>query len=411
MQRKLKFGMTALAASLLAACGGGSSDGNSSSPVTSTGVFRDAAVSRLYFETSGSSGYTAADGTFSYQVGKTYSFWVGNVKLGSATLSEANATVTPGSLVTSGGTRFNTIVNIARFLQTADDDLNTSNGIFIKKALDDVGKSTWNQINFAAFNPVGSDELIALSSMTAVNSAAPTAYVSFNDARDALADSMNCAYTGAFTGNRMNGSSVDSRVAVVVDGVGQVSALQFFPAGATAYNFLSATAFDYATLSNTDSSNRVVVRGTGPAPGTGAASAWLRYGLTLSQPDLMYVNTNTTSASSFTGSEQALSRLVGSVTGARRFEGIAAVPSVTPGYYVFQVETKGTTAAGRVMDLRTGDSAALSGSLSGATLSASGSLNGKTIQVSGTLAVNTWTAVFTDGVPAASTAYKGCALN
>lgn len=405
MQRKLQLGMTVVAASLLAACGGGDGDTGVSTPVTSTGVFRDAAVSRLYFETSGSSGYTAADGSFTYQVGKTYSFWIGNVKLGSATLSEANATVTPGSLVSSGATRFNTIVNIARFLQTADDDLNTANGIFIKKALDDVGKSTWNQINFAAFNPVGSDELIALSSMTALNSAAPTAYVTFNAARDALADSMNCAYTGAFTGNRMNGSTVDSRVAVVVDGVGQVSALQFFPSGATAYNFLSGTAFDYATLSGTDSSNRVVVQATGPA------SAWLRYAQTLSQPDLVYVNTNTTSASGFTGSDQAFSRLLGAVTGTRRFEGIVTVPSVTPGYYVFQVETKGTAAAGRVMDLRTGDSAALSGSLSGANLSASGSLNGKTIQVSGTVAVNTWTAVFTDGVPAASTAYKGCQLN
>jgi hypothetical protein len=89
-------------------------------PIT-TGVFIDAPVEGLYYETETLSGLTNSDGEFQYRSGETVSFMLGDIELGSV---EGEVMITPLTLV--GDTDINNpsirAVNIARLLQTLDSD-------------------------------------------------------------------------------------------------------------------------------------------------------------------------------------------------------------------------------------------------------------------------------------------------
>ncbi len=89
-------------ASLLSACGGGSSGGASSTGSLS-GVFVDAPVTGIAYSTSsGISGTTNTEGQFNYAKGDTVTFSVGSLSLGSTMPSAAlsgSTTVTPVDLV------------------------------------------------------------------------------------------------------------------------------------------------------------------------------------------------------------------------------------------------------------------------------------------------------------------------
>ncbi|MDM8518089.1 serine hydrolase domain-containing protein [Desulfobacterales bacterium HSG16] len=111
-------------------------DGTSYSSVTDTsvirqGVFLDSAVQGLEYESGDQFGITDEHGTFSYEVGKKVTFRIGNIVLGTA---PANPEMTPLDLVTGADTYKNTTVtNMARFLQSLDEDKNPDNGITIPK--------------------------------------------------------------------------------------------------------------------------------------------------------------------------------------------------------------------------------------------------------------------------------------
>ncbi len=95
---------------LMVSCGGGGGGGGSSpssgssgssSPTTPTGTgyFVDAPVQGLYYTTSsGISGYTGSNGSFSYDVGDSVTFDAGSTTLGSVTISVPSTTITPVSL-------------------------------------------------------------------------------------------------------------------------------------------------------------------------------------------------------------------------------------------------------------------------------------------------------------------------
>jgi len=120
---KRKVILSAIALAFLVGCGssGGSSD--SSSNVTLKGTFIDSPVQGLKYETSsGISGITDENGTFTYKKGDNVTFEVGNVVLGS---SLGNSIITPYDLANDT----NTAINIAYFLQNLDSDGNVSNGI------------------------------------------------------------------------------------------------------------------------------------------------------------------------------------------------------------------------------------------------------------------------------------------
>lgn len=93
------------------------------------GRFVDSEVEGVEYETETQSGVTGENGEFSYRAGETIIFFIGGIILGEA---EAEPVMTPVDLVEGATDQFDDVVtNIARFLQTLDDDDDPDNGIRI----------------------------------------------------------------------------------------------------------------------------------------------------------------------------------------------------------------------------------------------------------------------------------------
>ncbi|WP_087020323.1 carboxypeptidase regulatory-like domain-containing protein [Thaumasiovibrio subtropicus] len=121
---------------LLAGCGGGGGDGGSGNVpdtvVIKKGVFVDSPVQGLSYVSGDTSGTTSATGEFEYEDGKTVTFSLGDVELGSA---NGGAVITPIDIVEGATDSTNPkVTNIIRLLQTADADGDPSNGITLEKA-------------------------------------------------------------------------------------------------------------------------------------------------------------------------------------------------------------------------------------------------------------------------------------
>lgn len=111
---------------LLVGCGG--SDGNHG-PTASVGQFVDSAVEGVSYTTSsGGSGTTDAAGNLSYLPGDTVTFSIGDLVLGSGL---GQALITPADITASSAAE----LNLARFLQSIDDDGDPDNGITITPAV------------------------------------------------------------------------------------------------------------------------------------------------------------------------------------------------------------------------------------------------------------------------------------
>ncbi|KPJ99724.1 MAG: hypothetical protein AMJ60_04000 [Desulfobacterales bacterium SG8_35] len=118
-----------LAFTFLNSCGGGS--GGGAAPGTITGIFWDSPVNGLKYKAnpSGQTDTTRMGGKFVCKEGDTIGFYVGDVALGQTLCKEI---VTPIDLVPGATDVTNPIViNIARFLQSLDNDQDPSNGINI----------------------------------------------------------------------------------------------------------------------------------------------------------------------------------------------------------------------------------------------------------------------------------------
>jgi len=119
----------------LASCGGGSS--NPKTPVANdpgsndsvlVGVFVDSPVGGISFNTESRSGVTNAAGEFSYLAGEQVTFAIGLAKLPSVV---AAPRVSPVDMAASSNNPADTTTNIARLLQSLDQDGNPDNGITI----------------------------------------------------------------------------------------------------------------------------------------------------------------------------------------------------------------------------------------------------------------------------------------
>jgi len=111
----------------LAGCGGSSSS-NGDQPEVLTGRFIDSSVAGLSYTTATQSGMTNANGEFSYLAGETVVFGLGDLEFPAVTAAQI---LTP--LEMAGVTDINdtAVVNIARLLQSLDQDCNPDNGITI----------------------------------------------------------------------------------------------------------------------------------------------------------------------------------------------------------------------------------------------------------------------------------------
>ena len=116
---------------VLAACGGGgSSDGESGAR---TGLFIDSAVLGLEYQSLSYTGITDARGQFQFVPGEDITFSIGGIVLGTVA---GQSIVTPVNLVTDAVSADNpTVLNIARLLQTLDNNGDPSDGIEITPAV------------------------------------------------------------------------------------------------------------------------------------------------------------------------------------------------------------------------------------------------------------------------------------
>ena len=132
-------------------CGGG----GSSAPAddTQTGTFVDSPVQGLNYLTAAQSGVTDSSGNFKYKTGETVTFKIGNLTLGSV---NAKKTITP--LTLGGDNSLNTIgtksINIARILQSLDDNPSNTSIIVIPTSLQDLNVTNIDLLSDADLNTV-----------------------------------------------------------------------------------------------------------------------------------------------------------------------------------------------------------------------------------------------------------------
>lgn len=181
-----------LLASLLGACGGGGGGGGPS------GVFLDSAVSGLDYATAaGATGTTDAAGRFGFGAGQTVLFSIGDVILGLAT---GDAILTPVDLVPGAPDETDPgVVNLARFLQTIDLDLDPRNGIAIDPLVHQAAAGV--TIDFtqsvAAFQ---AGEQAKVSTLTAGLPGGARALVAAQAAQDHLGSTLRRIVAGRYDG-------------------------------------------------------------------------------------------------------------------------------------------------------------------------------------------------------------------
>lgn len=191
-------------------CGGGGGGGSVETSPTEPlleGIFVDSPVEGLDYETPTRTGITDGEGTFLYHEGDMVRFYVGDIMLGEAI---GKSIMTPIDLVV-GATDINhpAVINMARFLQTMDDDMNPENGITISQAMSDA--MIGHTINFN-MDPVDFEYdpnvMMALEAMNEIDMSAPyREMVSVEDARNHMSITM-----GNMMGSESQGIFVDSPV-------------------------------------------------------------------------------------------------------------------------------------------------------------------------------------------------------
>lgn len=92
------------------------------------GIFSDSPVAGLSYATPSASGITDADGLFNYREGETVVFSIGKLALPVVVASDM---VTPLDMAASESVTDPSVVNIARLLQSLDEDSDPDNGITI----------------------------------------------------------------------------------------------------------------------------------------------------------------------------------------------------------------------------------------------------------------------------------------
>lgn len=409
MKNILPLSLSLALAAALSACGAGGEE-EDQVVATTSGVFRDAPVSGLWYQSLTGNGYTNSKGEFPYKPGEVYTFFVGQLKLGSYTPGTDNAIVTPASLVPAGTpNREDIIVNMARFLMTLDINQDPSDGIEIERKID-AAATGWPAINFAtgldADTATSKPQLILTGNGDATYPSirkyyASRTYSTKPEARTHLQDSMGCAYAGGYFATRTV-AGVQERVAFALSGDGAIQALQYIPAPtpavARAYT-AAAGSFSYANLLSADGAEKELDSG----------GVKLVYKHLLSEADRVYVK----AGSDFT----TLSRIGGKPSAQYRLSGILTVPRAAgENHYVYVMDVNGTLVSGRIVDIHTGTAADLTGTLNVGNLSANSTLSGRSLMLSGSFAAGSLTAATfkeTDGGVDASVAFTqtGCKLN
>jgi hypothetical protein len=114
---------------LLTACGGGGGGGGGTS--LTSGVLMDGAIGGVQYSSPSASGTTGSTGQFQCKTGEVVTFSIGAFGLGSV---PCQALVSPIDLTASSSIDDVAVLNMARLLQTLDEDGNAGNGLTIPAA-------------------------------------------------------------------------------------------------------------------------------------------------------------------------------------------------------------------------------------------------------------------------------------
>ena len=179
MSGKVKKVMIRLFVLLAVGLTGCDSGGSPAPPTTATGMFVDAPVEGLKYASGGQSGFTGANGEFTYEVGQPVKFSVGGVVIGEA---PGAGYITPLDLVKSAnlGTEVTTntpnVIQIVQFLLTASSL--TTNGIKIDQTVTTACAS--QTINLATASASSFNQVINQIAQTAGNRTVTSAVAAQN---------------------------------------------------------------------------------------------------------------------------------------------------------------------------------------------------------------------------------------
>jgi hypothetical protein len=185
--RIIKLVLAILFSIVIVSCGGSGS--NTPAATTATGYFIDSAVQGLSYVSGGQTGTTGANGKFTYEVGKTIKFFIGNIVLGE---TSAKGVMTPVDLVPNADATNPQVLKITQFLMTIDSDGNPTNGITISGATNTAAQST-SPIDFAT--ATDATLTTALAALTATNT-----LVTVSAAQTHLTSSIYGLYAGTYSG-------------------------------------------------------------------------------------------------------------------------------------------------------------------------------------------------------------------
>lgn len=379
-------------AMLLTACGGGGGSGGASTSLA-TGYFKDSNTQGLRYVAGSRAGVTGADGSFTYEVGRPVSFYLGsgtNLPLG--TVAVGQSVVTPVDLVASGSTTTLAVQNLTRFLMMLDKDGDASNGITISPAVQAAAR-IWTAPDFTLAEGAFNTAVGAIVSAVAAADSRTPVLPTVATAQTHVEATLRCARSGAFRGTYSGSDSGRFGVLVDaatgnVDGYGYSNALTaaFVITGTSAVSLDQSGAFS-----------------------SGVASTGATYSGRMSSPDTVSGTwSNTGGGGTISGA-----RIGGALNAKYRYTGRFqnGIGSLTAyGLYTFDVDASGNV-TGVAYEIASDTLETLSGTVSGTALSGfigtSGTYNATINLAAGTVTAATWSKGTVNGNFTAS----GCALN
>ncbi|MGD8939865.1 MAG: hypothetical protein PVJ72_10825 [Gammaproteobacteria bacterium] len=180
----------------LISCGGDEDGGNNGGTTISDtyygGRFYDGLVTGMQYESGEGVQVIGDDGWYFFRKNKPITFYIGDIEIGQTAGREI---ITPLTLVGVNDTGNATVLNIARFLQTLDDDNDLSNGIAI--SADVRAAAAGKTINFEQTTSDfanDSNVISVVASLTNVRTAGQQNLISESDAETHLLSTLDSRF-------------------------------------------------------------------------------------------------------------------------------------------------------------------------------------------------------------------------
>jgi hypothetical protein len=194
--------------------------------LSNQGTFFDAPCAGLdYIAARGTddeiTGVTDANGAFSYVPGKNVVFLIGGLCLGEA---PAAARMSPLQLIDTNDVTHPAVTNLARLLQTLDDDADPSNGIQVTAAVRAAASSHWLDF-FLPVDTFATDPLTVgiVQVLTTATQAGERPLVSAAEAQANLTSGIRAGYQGTYRGMYCQAGEIGGEWTMQVGPNGEVS--------------------------------------------------------------------------------------------------------------------------------------------------------------------------------------------